>query len=696
MKREKKGMSPVSETVDHMYRDKMKDDVTQKKLIPYVLIVCVALLIEIFVFNLRSYESLFYNERSLEEFEAYVENDEAADLSSLFINTAGEKIYNIYLNIGCMDKLSGEVESCNVAIAVQDELLYNGNPFLRPITERDIMPQIEASQYVFFNTHGGTQNIRINFPITDDKSLIINELKLNAHRPLIFSFSRFIIIVIAGVFIRAFRKESVLWKTKASEPGRNGYIVLICIFVAMMGLAVWWMIVNPLHMQTDFDPYAELARAITRGETYVATSQEYSGIDDAITSIWSGSGDKICFDHALYHGKYYVYFGILPCILFYLPWHLITGGDLSDSAVQLIQLLIFIPALHFLLREIEKRFFEETSLAAHILLIAAMLCNPILIQVIFGARVYCVAILCGVNAVLLGILFWLKAGSVLNSRDRIYMLIGSVFMASVSACRPTLLIYSFVSLFIFRNGIMKMLRKETGKKETLSNIAAFLTPHAIFAVAVMLYNAVRFDNPFEFGLRYNMTVFPPMSSATYLPEVIQLCIYEFFFRLPEMAIEFPFFKGHYGTGEILFSGTGYYFETVGYGLFLFQPFLWILPAIVIKEDTDRRRKMRETLLISMGISLLLLIFAVSQTQTVASRYLFEGVMAYYLAAAYLWLRSSQRAESKNMQLIARVLPWIVLAQAGITLLQAFAEVNYPLDQGNPDLFYRLFYLFHWY
>lgn len=670
--------------------------ISKKKILPFLLVICISLLAEIFVFNFRSYESLFYNEKLMGEFESYVENDEKAGISSLFINTGGEKIHNIYLNMGFIDKQSGILEGGSAAIAVQDEMLYDGNPFLRPVTERFIMPEVAASQYVFFSTYGGTQNIRINFPLRDDKSLRLFEIKLNAHRPLLFSFGRFIIMVIAGLFILAFRKESVLWKIKAAEPGKAGYIALTGLFAAIMAVAAWWMLANPLHFRTDFDPYAELARAITRGETFVASAEDHGGVTDAITSIWNGTGDKVYFDHALYHGKYYVYFGILPCLIFYLPWHVFTGGDLPDAAAQLIQLFIFIPALHFLLREIEKRFFEETSFAAHLLLMAAMLCNPLLVQVVFGVRVYCVAILCGVNAVILGILFWLKAGCAENSRERIYMFLGSVCMASVSVARPTLLIFSFTALFIFWGGIGKIFKKETAGKAALSTSAAFILPYLVFAVAVMWYNASRFENPFEFGLRYNMTVFPPMNSAAYLPEVIQLCIYEFFFRLPEVAMEFPFFQGHYGTGEILFSGTNYYFETVGYGLFLFQPFLWILPAVFVKEDSDRRRKMRLVLIISMCVSLFLVIFAVAQTQTVASRYLFESVMVFYLAAAFLWLRSTQRPESKGLNLLVTVLPWIVLAQAGITMLQMFAEVNHPLEQGNPELFCRLFYLFHWY
>lgn len=81
----------------------------KKELLPCILVVCVALLIEIFVFNIRSYESLFYEEKMLGEFESFVESDEEVGISSLYINTGGEKIHNIYLNL-FFDGQSGRLE----------------------------------------------------------------------------------------------------------------------------------------------------------------------------------------------------------------------------------------------------------------------------------------------------------------------------------------------------------------------------------------------------------------------------------------------------------------------------------------------------------------------------------------------------------------------------------------------------------
>ncbi len=202
----------------------MKENTTiKKKLLPYVLVVCIALLIEIFVFNFRSYGSLFYEEKLLGEFESHVENDKEAGVSSLFINTAGEMIHNIYLDLGFLDRQSGRLEGGGVEVAIQDETVYEGNRSFRQVTERAIIPDKGETKYVFFVSYEGIQQIRINFPLRDDKSLRIYEIKLNAHRPIFFSFGRFVIMVVVGVLILVLYKKFAVRKLKPVEPGKTDH-----------------------------------------------------------------------------------------------------------------------------------------------------------------------------------------------------------------------------------------------------------------------------------------------------------------------------------------------------------------------------------------------------------------------------------------------------------------------------------------
>ena len=48
------------------------------------------------------------------------------------------------------------------------------------------------------------------------------------------------------------------------------------------------------------------------------------------------TGESYLFDVAYYEGHYYVYFGVLPVLLFYLPFYLLTGSSFPTAIGVLI------------------------------------------------------------------------------------------------------------------------------------------------------------------------------------------------------------------------------------------------------------------------------------------------------------------------------------------------------------------------
>ena len=197
----------------------MKENGSVKnKILPFVLVICIAALLEIFVMNFRSYQSLFYKEKLLGEYESFVENDEKAGISSLFINTRGDKINNIFLNMAFLDAQSGALEEGPATIAVQE----SGGASFRTVAEKHIEPEKEAEQYVFWGTKGGTEQIRIDFPLREGKSLRLFEVKLNARRPLFFSYLRFLILAAAGILCYNAGKALFVKKDKEHETDKTG------------------------------------------------------------------------------------------------------------------------------------------------------------------------------------------------------------------------------------------------------------------------------------------------------------------------------------------------------------------------------------------------------------------------------------------------------------------------------------------
>ena len=48
------------------------------------------------------------------------------------------------------------------------------------------------------------------------------------------------------------------------------------------------------------------------------------------------TGENYLWDTAYYEGHYYVYFGVVPVLLFYLPFYLVTGANFPTAIGVLI------------------------------------------------------------------------------------------------------------------------------------------------------------------------------------------------------------------------------------------------------------------------------------------------------------------------------------------------------------------------
>src|SRR5699024_1927674 len=66
------------------------------------------------------------------------------------------------------------------------------------------------------------------------------------------------------------------------------------------------------------------------------------------------------WDHAYYNGRYYVYFGIVPCLLFQLPFEAITGvQNLSYAPCMVILGLVFLLSCFGIMGQVVRRWFPS-------------------------------------------------------------------------------------------------------------------------------------------------------------------------------------------------------------------------------------------------------------------------------------------------------------------------------------------------
>lgn len=171
-----------------------------------------------------------------------------------------------------------------------------------------------------------------------------------------------------------------------------------------------------LHHYDEDDQYARLADSILNGEISLDLPvpdelKELENPYDPLARYDIGSEDvPIYWDHAYRHGKYYSYFGVVPAVLIYLPYEVITGSWMpTPSAVALIGILT-IAAMSLFTRRFVLLYFEQTATTTSLLLCLFMLfAGSNVVSLGFLSRFYSVPTLSAQFFTFMGLWFWLGA-----------------------------------------------------------------------------------------------------------------------------------------------------------------------------------------------------------------------------------------------------------------------------------------------
>ena len=116
---------------------------------------------------------------------------------------------------------------------------------------------------------------------------------------------------------------------------RNDAKRFICMIITIV-LSVYPMSLSPVwngKIPGHRDQYERMAQSILHGHLYL----EYEDVDPRLSEMENPYdpqarkelGIYYHWDHAFYNGKYYMYFGIVPVVLLFLPYQLLTGNALT-------------------------------------------------------------------------------------------------------------------------------------------------------------------------------------------------------------------------------------------------------------------------------------------------------------------------------------------------------------------------------
>ena len=204
-------------------------------------------------------------------------------------------------------------------------------------------------------------------------------------------------------------------------------------------------------------------------------------------------------DLSYYKGKLYLYFGVTPSLILFWPFAALTGHYLFHKQAVTIFCAIGFLASVGLLRALWQRYFAGVSIgvvAACALALGLATGVPVLLA---RSDVYEVPISCGYMLTMLALgAIWCALHE--PERRNRWLAVASLAYGLAVGARPSLLLGAIILLV----PVIRAWRERWPRK--LAGLMAATGPIVLIGLGLMLYNALRFDSPFEFGQRYQLAV----------------------------------------------------------------------------------------------------------------------------------------------------------------------------------------------
>jgi DNA-binding TFAR19-related protein (PDSD5 family) len=217
-------------------------------------------------------------------------------------------------------------------------------------------------------------------------------------------------------------------------------------------------------------------------------------------------------DLSYYKGRLYLYFGVTPVLILFWPVVALTGHYLFNRLAVTIFCAVGFLASVGLLCVMWRRYFSEVSVwvvAAGALALGLATGVPALLP---RSDVYQVVISCGYMLTMLALAAIWKALHESERRGR-WLAVASLAYGLAVGARPSLLFGAVILL-------VPVVQAWRERRQVWAALMAATIPITLIGLGLMLYNALRFDNPLEFGQHYQLGwqrwVTQPMFSLRYL------------------------------------------------------------------------------------------------------------------------------------------------------------------------------------
>ncbi|MBR3446583.1 MAG: hypothetical protein IKH27_02100 [Oscillospiraceae bacterium] len=677
----------------------------------------VCMMLELLVFNFNAAHLLggSYPRKTLDLQRAYTENFDASTGRNPGTGRTVLEFTGLNTPVGTLT-VNGESDTKSLVkftVDIKDDTYKQS--YRTNIASLEAIAGNSRSKTIPCNFSGTVYDLRISFDTANGETVTVSSVEINRPIGVHVSLTRLLLMMLLCAAVWFCCAPGRLPK-KSLKPLAG--ILTACLLIFATYMTNMYRYTIPGHsIKNDLQSHSgnqisqEIVDAFEAGE--VTLSQTPNAEILALENPYDGSqreasGAYYLWDHLLYDGKYYSYYGIAPVLVLFLPYHMLTGYYFpSVWAVWLFAVIGIIFLTKLYLAAMERYAPKDTPVSLQLIGLAMVQFSSGIFFTLYNSSFYEIAQASGFVFVTAGAYFMIASNVVGEGKIRYGKLAASAACLSMGVlCRPTLAVYCVAALLFIWAGFRKKLRAYQNMTDALKKqmpklkyylpyFVSALLPFAVIGSVQVWYNWVRFGNPLDFGIQYSLTI-NDFTHAQYHTHLALLGIYSYLLAPPEFIERFPFFRA--GTART-FDPQGYYFVATGAALGL----LWrALPiAAYCKAGTayrlsrDPEKRMNALLLAAVCVICpLIIIFSIWESGY-GTRYCVDFAWQMILGALLICFLVYDRCKENTKRHLLKVMT----AAGLISLVMNFIQVRTYVDptqlgntawQANAYTFARLF------
>jgi hypothetical protein len=508
----------------------------------------------------------------------------------------------------------------------------------------------ERTRYVTCNYSQKLYSVKLTIECETGDNINITGLTINETIPFDFSVVRFLCLLL---FINM---VYILFKYPAyNKPYQKNCTSHICGKVAVIALLIIIQLIITYMYVGNFELFEntsgnqmtqELVDAFEHGQVSLLDKvpEQLLNLENPYDlSQRTNAGVDYKWDHLLYEGKYYSYYGIGPVITLFLPYHMITGYYFSTPLAVLLFNLIGTLFLCMTFLSVISNWFKKVPYNLVLMGMFLTVIGSGIIINLLCPQFYEIAQASGFCFTVIGFYFMVNSGIFQNKTINKLKLFWSAFFMSLAVLsRAVSALYAVVLVIWIIYGWFQN-NKSKGKsvKETLCYLTMVLAPYVVFGLIQMAYNYARFGSILDFGIEYSLTINDFTSTQISLSTVM-VSIVNFFFTLPIINSTYPFVHSNMDY----LNTNGYYFVATQNAMGIIPrtlPILSFLYTPKLAKRFNRREKIKLSLIwLLPGLIFPIIIAAVSWESGFSLRYICDFAWQMTLASLVLIFYVYQR------------------------------------------------------